>query len=184
MAAAGGFPLLGTRRVETGRLLIFERRHHRGDDLRPMVREVVRHPGSVAVAPLEEERLLLLRLHRTPIGRALLEIPAGLRDHPGEDPATTARRECEEEVGRRPGSLTLLGHFFLSPGFTDEELWLYLAEDLEAVELRPQDPEERGADIVGVPLEELSGLVAAGEIADAKTLVALGALGLWGGDVG
>ena len=103
----------------------------------------------------------------------LYELPAGKRDVPGEDPAATARRECVEEVGLLPGRLTLLQTFFNSPGYSDEQSWLYLAEDLTPVDMDPQGPEEIAAEIVTIPLDRALGLVASGDIKDAKTIIGL-----------
>ncbi len=172
----GGFTLLGSRRAGQGRLVSLDRCYYRVRHHGLAVRDLVRHPGSVAVVPLIEGDVVLIRQHRTAVGRALLEIPAGLRDHPDEPPEVTAARECEEEIGYRPARLTLLRRFYTSPGFTDEELLLYLAEELTEAAVRPQGAEEQGAQVVRLPLAEAMRMVAEGEIVDAKTLVGLAAL--------
>jgi ADP-ribose pyrophosphatase len=118
----------------------------------------------------------LLRQHRAPAGGWLLELPAGKRDVPEEDPVATARRECIEEMGLRPGRLTLLHRAFLSPGFTDEVIWIYLAEDLASVEAAPQGVEEQAAITVPMTLEQALDAAAGGEIRDAKTIVGLYAI--------
>lgn len=172
------FHLLGLRHVERGRLLAFERRYFWGPGHETMVREMVRHPGSVAVIPTIDAEVVLLRQPRTPIGRHLLEIPAGLLDHADEDPAETARRECEEETGYRPGSLTLLHSFYNSPGFCDEFSWLYLGEDLAEVGSRPQAAEERTSEVVRMSWQDAWRAVREGDIEDAKTLLGLYALAM------
>lgn len=177
MSEPPGFRPLGTRHVERGRLLGFERRHYVAGTGMEMVREIVRHPGSVAVVPVIGPDVLLIRQHRTPVDRAVLEIPAGLRDHPGEDPASTAARELEEEVGRRAGRIRLLRRFYLSPGFTDEQVWLYLADGLEEVPVRPHGVEERTAEVVRMSLDEALERAGRGEIEDAKTLIGLALAG-------
>lgn len=169
------FRLLGSRRLAEGRLLTFERRHYVAEG--QMVREMVWHPGSVAVVPLIGEDVVLIRQHRTPLGEDLLELPAGLRDHEDEDPEVTARRECSEEIGYVPGRLALLHRFRNSAGFTDEETWLYLGEDLRWVGATPEGSEEKGAQVVRLPLSEALRLAHEGEIVDAKTLIGLLALG-------
>jgi ADP-ribose pyrophosphatase len=172
------FRLFGVRHIERGRLLAFERRYYHEPGHETMVRETVRHPGSVAVIPAVDAEVVLLRQTRTPIGRHLLEIPAGLRDHAGEDPAETARRECEEETGYRPESLTLLHRFYNSPGFCDEFSWLYLGEDLAEVGTRPQAAEERTSEVVRMSWQDAWRAAREGDIEDAKTLLGLYALGV------
>ncbi|MBT8203664.1 MAG: NUDIX hydrolase [Acidimicrobiia bacterium] len=146
-----------------------------------MTREYVRcHPGSVVVLPYTGTHIVLLRQFRAPVGEVVYELPAGKRDVAGEDPAETARRECVEEAGLLPGRLELLHVFYNSPGYSDEQSWLYLAEDLTAVPSDPQGPEEQAAEVVELDLDEALELVAAGTIKDAKTIIALYAVrGRW-----
>ena len=136
-------------------------------------RDVVRHPGSVAVVPILGDDVVLLRQYRAPAGMEVLEIPAGTRDVAGETAATTAVRECEEEIGYRPGSVTLLAEFFNSPGYTDEYTMLFRADALEPVAGRPADPEEAHAHVVRIPLAEAVAMARRGDIVDVKTLVAI-----------
>jgi 8-oxo-dGDP phosphatase len=97
-------------------------------------REVVEHPGAVAVLALDEaERVLLIRQYRHPVGRLLWEIPAGLRDVPGEPPQRTAERELLEEVGYRASAWNLLADYYSSPGMTTERIRIYLARGLDRV---------------------------------------------------
>ncbi len=139
-----------------------------------MTREVVHaHDGSVVVLPFTGTHVIVLRQFRAPIDAFIYEAPAGKRDVPGEDPADAARRECIEEVGLDPGKLTLLHRFYNSPGYSDEESWLYLAEDLTPAAASPQGPEESTAERVELTLEQAFELVASGEIKDAKTLIGL-----------
>jgi ADP-ribose pyrophosphatase len=130
----------------------------------------------VAVVPLIDGDVVLISQHRVAIGQDMLEIPAGKCDEPGEAPETTARRECEEEVGFRPGKLTLLTSFYTTPGFTDELIWLYLAEELTPVPSRPVGIEEEQAEVVRIPIEEALRRVREGHIRDAKTVIGLLAL--------
>ncbi len=178
MTAGGdhGFTVIGTEKVFAGRLLNVEVRRLEAPGGERFVREMVRHPGSVAALPHRDGEVVLLRIHRAPIATSLLEIPAGLRDVLDEDPEDTACRECEEEIGMRPGRVSLLTSFYNSPGYSDEYTHVYLAEDLVEVPARPAGAEEHDAEIVTMPVNEALAMVARGEIIDAKTIVALLAL--------
>ena len=134
-------------------------------------REVVAHPGAVAMVPLlDAEHVLLVRQWRHPAGRALLEIPAGTLS-PGEDPRDCATRELMEEIAYRPRRLTPLTAMFLAPGYSSELLHVFLAEDLIPEKLA-HDEDER-IDIVTVRWEDIDALMRNGEIADAKTISGL-----------
>lgn len=134
-------------------------------------REVVDHPGAVALLAVEEgERILFVRQYRHACRRVLLELPAGTLE-PGEDPLACAQRELAEEVGRRAGSLQLLARFFTSPGFCSEVLHLYLARGLEPVSARQEADETLEPVVLG--RAEAWRRVREGEIADAKTLLGL-----------
>lgn len=134
-------------------------------------REVVRHPGAVVILPLvEDDRVCLIRNFRISVNQTLLELPAGTLE-PGEDPALCAPRELEEETGYRAERIELLHAFYLSPGILDEKMHLYAATGLTAGPTRREPGEE--IDNLVVPWEEALRLVAAGEIRDAKSLVAL-----------
>jgi ADP-ribose pyrophosphatase len=135
-------------------------------------REVVRHPGSVAVLPVHDDgRITLVRQYRRPADALLWELPAG-RLEPGEEPSRAAARELEEEAGLSAGSLEPLGApFFTTPGFCDERLQLFRATALRAVPARPESDECLAAR--SFSLEELQRLERDGHLRDAKTLLAL-----------
>jgi ADP-ribose pyrophosphatase len=171
-----GLRLLGERLIADGSFLQISRRHFLASEGRSARREIIRHPGAVAVVPLIGGEVVLISQYRVAVDQELLEIPAGKRDEPGEDPETTAIRECEEEVGYRPSRVTLLHTFYTTPGFTDECIWLYLAHGLEPVPSRPRGIEEERAEVVRLPVREALRKVRDGEIRDAKTLIGLLAL--------
>jgi ADP-ribose pyrophosphatase len=140
-------------------------------------RDIVRSPGAVGVVPVLFDRgvptVVFVRQYRGPLDRYVLEVPAGMRDIPGEAPEITASRELAEEVGLAAGRLEYLTHFYPSAGMTDSILHLYLATDLEAVERDLHGPEETHMDVLQLPLAEAVDLVVAGEIHDAKTVIGL-----------
>jgi len=154
--------------------LTLERRRVQGPDGEEFDRHVVRHPGAVVVVPLDDERnALMVRQYRVAAERALLELPAGKRDVPGEPPETTAARELEEEIGRRAGAIRPLCEFFNSPGFTDEYTYVFLASELVETERAAVSVEERAMTVELVPLGRVDDLVASGEIVDGKSIIGL-----------
>ncbi len=140
-------------------------------------RDIVRSRGAVGVVPLRivdgAPHVVLVRQYRPAFDAELLEIPAGVRDVDGEDPATTAQRELGEEVGLRAGELTSLGELYPSPGLTDAITWLFLAGELAEVPMEAQGPEEEAMEIVTMPLDDALAAVDRGEIVDAKTVIGL-----------
>jgi len=141
------------------------------------VREVVAHPGAVAVVALDDEdRVVLVRQYRHPVGRHLWELPAGLRDEDGEPPLETAKRELAEEVQLGAGRWSLLTTTYSTPGFCDEQVLVYLAEDLvEAA--RPDgfvvEHEEADMTVERVPLTDAVQRVFDGDIRNASAVVGL-----------
>ena len=160
------------QQVYSGKILNLEVDRVRLPNGHVTVREVVRHPGAAVVVPvLPDGRVVLVRQYRYPAGRVLLELPAGKLDA-GEDPARCAQRELGEEIGMSPGRLTPLGRFFTTPGFSDEVLYMFLAEDLTALEgASPDDDEFLEVSIVA--RDELMEMARGGRIDDAKTLAGL-----------
>jgi ADP-ribose pyrophosphatase len=138
-------------------------------------REIVRHPGAVSVVPIVDDgsAAILVRQYRSPVDRDLLEIPAGKRDVAGEDTEVTARRELVEEIGRRAGRLELLAELYMTPGFSDEHMTIYMGLDLEPVPSSLQGPEERHMTLEQISLDDVPSLIAAGTIYDAKTIIGL-----------
>ena len=137
-------------------------------------REVIEHPGAVAVVPLDDEqRVVLIHQYRHALGRRLWELPAGLLDAAGEDPVETARRELTEEVGLTASDWSVLVDVAGSPGFIDETVRVYLASGLTDV-ARPAGPagpddEEADLEVHRVPLADAVRSVLAGEIINSST---------------
>ncbi len=137
------------------------------------LRYVLRLPNAVAVVPLYGADVVLIEQYRAPLGEAILEIPAGMLDIPGEDPIAAARRELEEEVGFSAGHLEHLTDIVTSPGTTDEVVSLYLAQGIQPVPRKPEGPEERHATVVTMPLAQAVEQVRIGRIKDAKSVVGI-----------
>jgi ADP-ribose pyrophosphatase len=138
------------------------------------IREIAHHPGgAVAVPLLGDGRVILVRQLRYPIGGDVLELPAG-KLSPGEDPAHCAARELEEETGWIAGRLTPLTSILTTPGFCDEVLHLFVAEDLrESPRGHQREPGEYSMTVEILPLADALGMVENGTISDAKTIVGL-----------
>ena len=136
------------------------------------IREVFHHPGGAAVIPLfPNGDVLLVKQLRYPMLESLLEFPAGKID-PGETPEATAHRELAEEVGYTSGKLKKISEFYTTPGFCDERLFLYLAEELKPCE-KMQNDEDEEIEIVRVSLHALHEMIKTGEIVDAKTIIGI-----------
>jgi ADP-ribose pyrophosphatase len=136
-----------------------------------VTRDVVEHSDCVAVVVLDEQdRVLLVRQFRYPVGKFLLEIPAGGID-PGEEPVDCVRRELQEEIGYLPQKIEELGGFYSIPGYGTEYLYCYLASNLVLSRLVAEDTE--GIEIVRVSPNEIPQLITSGEICDAKSIAAL-----------
>jgi ADP-ribose pyrophosphatase len=141
------------------------------------VREVVHHIGAVAVVALDDQdRVVLLRQYRHPIGTHLWELPAGLRDADGEPPLETAKRELAEEAQLAAGTWSLLTTTYSTPGFCDEAVLVYLAEDLAAAD-RPEgflvEHEEADMTLERVPLADAVQRIFDGDIRNALAVIGL-----------
>jgi ADP-ribose pyrophosphatase len=165
-----GFQLVESRTEWQGKMAAMRTARFRHDDGGEASREIVAHPGSVAVAALDGDQLLLVRQPREAVGeQALLELPAGKHDHPSGERLATAKRELSEEVGKGARNWTLLTRFYASPGYVEEECHLFLATDL--YDEHAESGEEERIEVVKVPLAQLDETIASCH--DAKTLVGL-----------
>ena len=139
------------------------------------VRDVVRHPGAVAIVALDDEdRVVLVRQYRHPFREHLWELPAGLRDTDGESPAATARRELAEEALLAADRWSLLATTYSSAGFSDEVVLIYLAESLTEAQ-RPAgfvvEHEELDMTVERVPLHEAVQWVFDGRIRNGSAVI-------------
>ncbi len=167
------------RVVHHGRYMNFEAdRIVRGDGIE-LTRDLVIHPGAVAILPLDTEgRLLCVRQFRIAAGGALLEIPAGTLDVSAdgvvEEPEVAAHRELEEETGYRAGSMERLGGFWSAPGFSTEYLTLFLATDLQAADENRLGPDEdERLELARIDWRDAVAAVEAGIVEDAKSVAGI-----------
>ena len=163
------FERIDSRTAWEGKLATVRVERFRYDDGEEAEREIVAHPGAVAIIARDGDRILLVRQPREAVGEgALLELPAGKLDQ-GEDPLATAERELAEEIGKGARTWTPVKSFYTSPGFTDEECHVYLAEDLYDEDAEAEENER--IEVVDLPLERLDEAI--DECRDSKTLIGL-----------
>jgi len=168
------FSAVGEDIVYESSLLRVARGRFRAPDGSEFERDVVHHPGWVAVVPLTDDgHVVCVRQYRAAVGTWLLEVPAGIRDVGGEPPEETARRELAEEAGLAADTMELVATIHNSPGFADERGMVFLATGLSEVPTDRQGVEEDFMEVVRVPLADVAGIVARGEVTDAKTVVGL-----------
>ena len=152
-----------------GRIFNVDRLTVRLPDGREALRDVVRHPGAVAIIALTDDgRICLVRQYRTALDRVTVEVPAGKLD-PGEDPLDCARRELLEETGMEAKKIAFLTTIVTSAGFCDELIHIYMATGLSCGRPNPDEDEFLHVDLVELP--ELVDAVLDGRIEDAKTVV-------------
>jgi ADP-ribose pyrophosphatase len=133
-------------------------------------REIVGHPGAVAVVAHDESHVYLVRQPREAVGESeLLELPAGKLDEPEESPLECAKRELIEETGKSAAEWRELKRFYTSPGFVEEEVIVFLATGLE--DASAESDEEERIEIVPWPLDDVDGAIE--ECRDSKSLVGL-----------
>jgi ADP-ribose pyrophosphatase len=138
---------------------------------RATIREVVLHPGGVTAVPvLDDGRILLIRQFRYPIGKYILELPAGKLDS-GQPPQETVARELEEETGYKAGILTYETTFYTTPGISDEAIHFFIARELTPCPQRLEEGEHIMVESYSV--DECMEKMKTGEIADGKTILGI-----------
>lgn len=172
------FRHLDDRQVHQGHVWRVVVADFEGPDGTRFQRDIVRSPGAVAIVPLVFDAegnpsVVLVEQYRPPYERAILEIPAGMRDVVGEPTAETARRELAEEAGLVPERLDLLVELYPSPGMTDSVTTVYLATGCTPVARQLHGPEEEHSRLLHVPLDDAVAMIENGEIADAKSVAGL-----------
>ncbi|MFC7060528.1 NUDIX hydrolase [Halobacillus seohaensis] len=136
-------------------------------------REIIKHPGAVAIIALTDEgNIVLVEQYRKALEKSLVEIPAGKLEE-GEDPQTTAKRELEEETGYTTDNLQLINTFYTSPGFADELVHLYFTDHLQKMHSSPDGDEDEFVELMELSLKDCEQLEQQQRIHDAKTSYAL-----------
>jgi len=163
--------VLSSRRVYDGHVINLRVDTVLLPDSKQTTREIVEHPGAVAIVPkLGDEDIVLVRQFRKAVGKYLLEVPAGTVEE-NETPRACAHRELLEETGYRAKKLTRLASFYLAPGYSTELLHVYLASSLIHVTRKPEADEF--IETVIVPFDKALHWIQTGEICDAKSISAL-----------
>ena len=168
------FEKLGEEELLGGRIVSFKRVRVRAPDGHEFEREVLRHPGVVAVVPLHDDgTVTLVRQYRVAIDQDMLELPAGTRDVEGEPPDVAAARELAEEAGLAAAQMDEVLTYFVAPGMTDEAIVLFVARGLDEVPTDRHGPEEHAMTIERISVSEALRMIDDGRITDAKTIIGL-----------
>jgi ADP-ribose pyrophosphatase len=157
------------RKIYQGKLLTLEEEFIRFEG-KIFQREIVKHPSAVAILPIDKNgKAILIRQYRKAIDEILIEIPAGILEK-GENILSCAQRELQEEIGYKANKLTFLGSFYTSPGFCNEIIHLFLAEDLKKNKLDGDLDED--IELMPVSLKKVEEMIRNQTIQDAKTIMA------------
>lgn len=136
-------------------------------------RELVKHPGAVAIIPItNDNKIIFVEQYRKPLGKSLVEIPAGKLE-PGEKPEVTAVRELEEETGYTTKTLSLISSFYTSPGFANELMYIYKTDQLIPLDQPVAGDDDEFVEVLELTLEEAKQYVRDERIHDAKTNYAI-----------
>ncbi|MFN0027691.1 MAG: NUDIX hydrolase [Acidimicrobiales bacterium] len=174
-----GFRALGETEIHQGYVMRLVAARFESPTGEQFQRDVVRSPGAVAVVPVLQGSdrpgpvTVLVRQFRAAVGQWLWEIPAGLRDKPGEPVEDTARRELIEETGFDAARLDLLVSFYNAAGMTDQRTHIFMARDLSQVGRAADGIEEAFLEVHEVPFSQVPAMIASGEVCDAKTIIGL-----------
>jgi len=154
-----------------GKILNLEKYNVELPNKNTSTREVVNHPGAVAILPVDNEgNIYLVKQYRFPIRKVLIEIPAGKFVSPNEDPLECGKRELAEEIGKKANKWIELGYIYTTPGFSTEKIYLYLAKELTEVGVNPDDDEF--VEVLKVTTNEMKEMIRKGEITDSKSICA------------
>jgi len=156
-----------SKTLHRGRNFSFKTDRVRLENGRETVRDVVDHPGAVAIVAVDGDKLVLVRQYRYAAGRTILEIPAGTLE-PGEDPYKCAVRELQEETGYAASTWGRLLSCYMAPGYSSEIIHFYVAEGLSQVGMSPEEDESITVERHG--FDEVVEMIEGNEIMDAKTI--------------
>jgi len=163
--------ILSTKRIYSGRIVTLDLCEVELSDGQHQQREIIRHPGAVALIALDgQNHVLLVRQFRSASAQMMSEIPAGILNA-DEIPLNAAIRELQEETGFKPGKIVPLGGFYTAPGYTTEYIHLFVATNL--IESRLPADEDEFIEVDHVTLSDALAMIERGEIEDAKTIIAL-----------
>lgn len=163
--------IIATQRIYSGRIVTLDVCDVELPDGQRQIREIIRHPGAVAIIALDDQnRLLLVRQYRSASAEVMTEIPAGLLDE-GEKPVEAASRELQEETGYKPGKIESLGGLYTAPGYTAEYIHLFVATHL--IESRLPADDDEFIELHRATLDEALAMIDRGEITDSKTIIGL-----------
>ena len=174
------YPVVASTPIYHGRILSVRMDDVRMSDGTVAVREVVQHPGAVAIVTLDDEgQVALVHQYRHPVGTYLYELPAGLLDVPGEAPLAAARRELFEETGLVAADWSVLLDIYTSPGMTDEVIRIYLARGIsESADRFQPEGEEITMTVTRLPLADAVARVQSGQITNAAAVAGICAAAL------
>ncbi|MEK3721693.1 MULTISPECIES: NUDIX domain-containing protein [unclassified Paenibacillus] len=161
---------LSTQPIFEGKIISLQVDTVRLPNGKTATREIVKHPGAVAVLALVDDKMLVVEQYRKPLERNQIEIPAGKLDA-GEDPLEAAKRELEEETGYSCDTMKLVCSFYTSPGFADEIIHLYVADQLTKGDAHLD--EDEFLDVESITLEQAQQYMREQRISDAKTITAV-----------
>lgn len=170
---------LNEEKIFKGRLLDVRKYTVELPNGKQSTRELVVHPGAVAILPIEGEDVYLVEQHRFPIRKNLIEVPAGKFDTPNENPLECGKRELEEEIGKKANEWIYLGYIYTTPGFSNEIIHLYLAKNLINGTTNTDDDEF--INVKKLKIKEFEEQIKDGTITDAKTITAYTRAKLMGG---
>lgn len=163
--------IISSQRIFSGRIVTLDLNEVELPDGQHQKREIIQHPGAVALVALDDQgHVLLVRQFRSAAAKVMWEIPAGVLNA-GEAPTQAAIRELQEETGFKPGRIDSLGGLYTAPGYTTEFIHLFLAAQLVSAPL-PQD-EDEFIEVDHISLIDALVMIDRGEIQDAKTIIAL-----------
>ncbi len=165
------YEIMNSQQVFKGKVFAVRQDQVQLPDGKTVRLDIVDHNDSVSIVPLDSDgKIWFIQQYRHPTGKVLLELPAGVMDA-GEQPETSARRELREEIGMAAGQWRQLGEFYLAPGYCTENMFVFLASQLQADALPPDEDED--ITVEKISIVEAYALAERGEINDSKSLAAL-----------